>query len=414
MSIIVQKFGGTSVASEERIRLVARKIVETRQAGHDVVAVVSAMGNTTSELLDLATNLAPQPPRRELDMLLSAGERISMSLLSMCIQEMGEKAISLTGPQSGIHTTDTHFNARIKDVRPDRVARELKRGKIVIVAGYQGVNSRGEVTTLGRGGSDTTAVAIAAALDASRCEICSDVDGVFSSDPRVVEEAARIDNMNHEEMLELARHGASVLNPRAVEYAWKRDLDVRARCTFDDGEGTMITRDANQHETSITGIAGQKELVRINTANDKESCNIVARLLGDADPFLVEECGDGRRDLYVPTEEIADIKSLGQQLESDLSEAVQVETGLASASAVGLNVGSDQDTRNSFEQILREAGIEVRRCFAGSHSIAAVFAKGKREEAMQALHKAFIEPRLAEEEKARNKNNKGNGKQCVA
>ncbi|MDX1455483.1 MAG: aspartate kinase [Gammaproteobacteria bacterium] len=392
MSTIVMKFGGTSVASEERLRLVARKIVDTKREGHDVVAVVSAMGNTTSELLDLATNLAPTPPRRELDMLLSAGERISMSLLSMAIQEMGEKSISLTGPQSGIHTTDTHFNARIKDVRPDRVAREIGRGKIVIVAGYQGVNSRGEVTTLGRGGSDTTAVAIAAALDASRCEICSDVDGVFSSDPRVVEEAARIDEMNHEEMLELARHGASVLNPRAVEYAWKRDLDVRARSTFDDGQGTMITRDANQHETSVTGIAGQKELARINTANDDESCKLVDKLLGDADPFLVAEHEDGRRDLYVPTEEIADIKSLGRELEDGLDDSVRVETGLASVSAVGLNIGSDTDIRSEVEQVLTDNDINIGRTFCSSHAVATILPKDERVKAMQVLHAHFLEP----------------------
>ena len=167
MSIVVQKYGGTSVATEERLRLVARKVIAARKAGHDVVVVVSAMGNTTSDLLDLATNLAPQPARRELDMLLSAGERISMSLLSMAIQQMGQSAISLTGPQAGIRTTNTHFNARITDVRPDRVLRELERGKVVVIAGYQGVNAKGEVTTLGRGGSDTTAVAIAAAVNAT-------------------------------------------------------------------------------------------------------------------------------------------------------------------------------------------------------------------------------------------------------
>lgn len=391
MSTIVQKYGGTSVASEERMRLVARKIVETHKQGHDVVAVVSAMGNTTSELLDLATNLAPQPQRRELDMLLSAGERISMSLLSMAVQQMGVNAISLTGPQSGIHTTDTHFNARIKDVRPDRVRRELARGKVVIIAGYQGVNSRGEVTTLGRGGSDTTAVAIAAALDAEHCEICSDVDGVYNADPRVVKNAQRIDLMNHEEMLEMARHGASVLNPRAVEYAWKRDLDVRARSTFENGKGTTITREANKTGASeVTGIAGHKELVRINTASDEKSCRIVDSLLGEADPFLSIEAGDGRQDLYVAAEDIADIKTLGKQLESDIEGTVHVETGLASASAVGLNVGSCRATRSQAAEILEAAGVTVKHEFRASHSLVAIIPKTDREKAMNALHKTFI------------------------
>lgn len=392
MNIIVQKFGGTSVASEERLRLVARKVVAARKAGHDVVVVVSAMGNTTSELLDLATNLAPQPARRELDMLLSAGERISMSLLSMTIQQMGVPAISLTGPQAGIKTTDTHFNARILEVRPDRARRELQRGKVVVVAGYQGFNAKGEVTTLGRGGSDTTAVAIAAALDAEHCEICSDVDGIYSSDPRVVKSAKRIDVMNHEEMLEMARHGASVLNPRAVEYAWKRNLDLRAKSTFEEGDGTLITRDANkQGESSISGIAGHKELVRINTANDEESCETVADLLGDADPFLSIECGDGRRDLYVPAEDIADIKALGKQLDRDVEGAVHVETGLASASAVGLNVGSCVDTREEVQTLLNKAGVNVRQLFCASHSLAAIIRKTERAQAMDALHRHFIE-----------------------
>ncbi|MDX1443295.1 MAG: aspartate kinase [Gammaproteobacteria bacterium] len=397
MGIVVQKFGGSSVASEERLRLVARKIVATRNEGHDVVAVVSAMGNTTSELLDLATNLAPHPERRELDMLLSAGERISMSLLSMTLQQMGVDAISLTGPQSGIHTTDTHFNARIKEVRPDRVSRELDGGNVVVVAGYQGVNSRGEVTTLGRGGSDTTAVAIAAALGAERCEICSDVDGVYSADPRVVENAEQIDRMNHEEMLELARHGASVLNSRSVEYAWKRDLDMRARSTFDDGEGTLITRDTPEHDVSVTGIAGHKALVRINTSNDEESFGVVADLLGDADAFLSIEVGDGRRDLYVSAEDIADIKALGKQLESDLSGGVHVETGIASASAVGLRVGSCEETKAKVAAVLDEAGIDVRNTFCDSHSIACIVPEDQRVKAMNALHKAFIESKTSGE-----------------
>lgn len=392
MSIIVQKFGGTSVASEERLRLVARKVVAARNAGHDVVVVVSAMGNTTSDLLDLATNLAPQPARRELDMLLSAGERISMSLLSMTIQQMGLAAISLTGPQAGIKTTDTHFNARIVDVRPDRVRRELARGKVVVVAGYQGFNAKGEVTTLGRGGSDTTAVAVAAALDAQHCEICSDVDGIYSSDPRVVKTAQRLDEMNHEEMLELARHGASVLNPRSVEYAWKRNLDMRAKSTFEDGEGTLITRDANkQGETEVTGIAGHKELVRINTANDEASCETVNELLVDADPFLIIECDDGRRDMYVPAEDIADIKTLGTQLDRDVEGAVTVETGLASASAVGLNVGSSSTIRKEAETALIKAGLDVSHVFCASHSVAAIIRKQDRAEAMQVLHRHFID-----------------------
>ncbi len=396
MNIIVQKYGGSSVASEERLRLVARKVVAARKAGNDVVVVVSAMGNTTSELLDLATNLAPQPARRELDMLLSAGERISMSLLSMTIQQMGVPAISLTGPQAGIRTTDTHFNARITDVRPERVHRELDSGRVVVVAGYQGFNAKGEVTTLGRGGSDTTAVALAAALDAQHCEICSDVDGVYSADPRVVKTARRIDELNHEEMLEMARHGASVLNPRSVEYAWKRNLDMRAKGTFADGAGTLITRDANLHgDAEVTGIAGHRALVRINTASDDASCEATAEILGDADTFLCVDCGSDRRDLYVCADDIADIKALGKQLDRDIEGTVHVETGLASASAVGLGVGACASTRGEIRKVMDSAGVSVRRLSGTRHALAAIISRQDRDVAMDALHRHFIMPAIA-------------------
>lgn len=392
MSIIVQKYGGSSVAAEERMRLVARKVVAARQSGQDVVVVVSAMGNTTSELLDLATNLAPQPARRELDMLLSAGERISMSLLAMTIQQMGVPAISLTGPQAGIKTTDTHFNARIVDVQPARVRQELAGGKVVVVAGYQGFNGKGEVTTLGRGGSDTTATALAAALEAECCEICSDVEGVFTADPRVVPDARLLDELHHEEMLEMARHGACVLNPRAVEYAWKRHLDLRAKGTFADGPGTLITRTANVNgDEAICGIAGHSSLVRINTANDEESRDITSDLLGDADVFLAVEHDDGRRDLYVPATEIADIKALEKQLDKRIDGAVHVETGLASVSAIGLKAGSCGRIRRLMETALGEVGLDSGKVFCRAHSLAAIVPRRERVSLMKLLHRELIE-----------------------
>ncbi len=231
MSIVVQKYGGSSVADVARIRQVAERVVRTKQAGHDVVVVVSAMGDTTDELLALAKQVSPNPERRELDMLLTAGERISMALLSMAIRELGGDAISFTGSQSGIITNDRHVDARIVEVRPFRVQDELARGKIVVVAGYQGVSYRREVTTLGRGGSDTTAVAMAAALGAEYCEICSDVDGVYTADPRVVPDARRIGTLSYEETQELAEAGAKVLNAQAVEFAKEKGIAIYARAT---------------------------------------------------------------------------------------------------------------------------------------------------------------------------------------
>ena len=231
MSIIVQKYGGSSVADVGKLRYVAERVMQTARRGHQVVVVVSAMGDTTDELLAMAKQVSPNPERRELDMLLSAGERISMALLSLAIRELGGDAISFTGSQSGIITNDRHVDARIIEVRPFRVQDELARGRIVVVAGYQGVSYKREVTTLGRGGSDTTAVAMAAALDAEYCEICSDVDGVYSADPRVVPAARRIDTLSYEETQEMAEAGAKVLNAQAVEFAKEKGIAIYARAT---------------------------------------------------------------------------------------------------------------------------------------------------------------------------------------
>ncbi len=219
MAIVVQKYGGSSVADVRRLKTVAERVMRTKALGHDVVVVVSAMGDATDDLLAMAKQVSASPDRRELDMLLSAGERVSMSLLSMAIRELGGDAISFTGSQSGIITNDRHVDARIIEVRPFRVQDELARGKIVVIAGYQGVSYKKEVTTLGRGGSDTTAVAMAAALNAEYCEICSDVDGVYSADPRIVAPARRIGTLSYEETQEMAESGAKVLNAQAVEFA---------------------------------------------------------------------------------------------------------------------------------------------------------------------------------------------------
>src|ERR1700720_329817 len=229
MSIVVQKYGGSSVADVNRLRLVAARIMRTKRQGHDVVVVVSAMGDTTDDLLGLAKQVSSSPDRRELDMLLSAGERISMALLSLAIRDLGGDAISFTGSQSGIITNDRHVDARIIEVRPFRIQDELARGKIVVVAGYQGVSYRKEIPPLGRGGSDTTAVAMAAALGADWCEICSDVDGIYTTDPRVVPQAKRIPILSYEETQELAESGAKVLNAQAVEFAKERGIAIYAR-----------------------------------------------------------------------------------------------------------------------------------------------------------------------------------------
>src|SRR6201990_3272145 len=271
MSIVVQKYGGRSVADAGKLRLVAERIMRTKKEGHDVVVVVSAMGDTTDELLALAKTISPNPDRRELDMLLSAGERLSMALLSIAIRELGGDAISFTGSQSGIITNDRHVDARIVEVRPFRVQDELARGKVVVIAGYQGVSYRREVTTLGRGGSDTTAVAMAAALGAEDCEICSDVDGVYSADPRVVPAARRIGTLSYEETQELAEAGAKVLNAQAVEFAKDKGIAIYARATSaalpgadPAADGTVVRRHPPRMPGTDVGFPSKRDVIVID------------------------------------------------------------------------------------------------------------------------------------------------------
>src|SRR2546422_4750922 len=270
MAIVVQKYGGSSVADATRLKKVAERVMKTRREGHDVVVVVSAMGDTTDDLVALAKQLARNPDRRELDMLLTAGERIAMALLSMAIRELGGDAISFTGSQSGIITNARHVDARIVEVRPFRVQDELERGGVVVIAGYQGVSYRREVTTLGRGGSDTTAVAMAAALGAEYCEICSDVDGVYTADPRVVPTARRIGTLSYEETQELAEAGARVLSAQAIEFAKERGIAIYARATTSalpgadpSSDGTVVRRHAPRIPGTVAGVASERDVLVI-------------------------------------------------------------------------------------------------------------------------------------------------------
>src|SRR5437870_8455471 len=279
MPIVVQKYGGSSVADVTRMRQVAERVMRTRRAGHDVVVVVSAMGDTTDDLIALAKQVSPNPERRELDMLLTAGERIAMALVSMAIRELGGDAISFTGSQSGIITNDRHVDARIIEVRPFRVQDELTRGRIVVIAGYQGVSYKREVTALGRGGSDTTAVAMAAALDAEHCEICSDVDGVYSADPRVVAAAHRIGTLSYEETQEMAESGAKVLNAQAVEFAKEKGIAIYARATSGplpgadpSADGTVVRRHPPRMPGTVVGVASERDGLIVE-ATGKADCD---------------------------------------------------------------------------------------------------------------------------------------------
>lgn len=388
MSILVQKFGGSSVADLDKITAVARKVSATRKAGNDVVVVVSAMGDTTDELLEMARKISPEPSRRELDMLLSVGERIAMALLSMAIHEHGHEATSLTGSQCGIITTDSHSNARIMDVRPFRVQDELAKGRIVIVAGYQGTSYRREVTTLGRGGSDTTAVALAAALGAE-CEIYSDVDGVYSADPRVVLTARQLAELNYEEMQEMARSGARVLNAQAVEFARNSKIALYARSTHKpDSKGTVVRRDGfdDQVERAERGIpavavshidAGLWVTGELATASD----------LVDELPIVASRWSDDGF-VFISTDDLHDVDTLASRLRQ-LSDVDARQMGLVSIVGAGIG-GRLKWTRRAVEA-MKTVDVTPAAIDVSLSRLSFVVDSSQVADAANVLHSSFIE-----------------------
>ncbi len=353
MSIVVQKFGGSSVASLEKMRKVAAKVAARRQTGQDLVVVVSAMGDTTDELLALAKGLCVDPPRRELDMLLSAGERISMALLSMGLQEIGVEAISFTGSQSGIITDESHSNARIIEVRPARILEELARARVVIVAGYQGVSRAREVTTLGRGGSDTTAVALAAALSAEACEIYSDVDGVWSADPRVVEDAHKLDELGYGEMQELARSGAKVLNAQAVEWARKSGIVIHALHVGGAGSGTRVVAEVDRLAGRATGVALLADMARLGVRGGPAVLAETLALLSERGAAPHELLAtDAAASIWLSLENIHGFDALRAELSKRFGDRLEIEGGLSAVSAVGQGLC---DTAAPLQAALAEA-----------------------------------------------------------
>jgi aspartate kinase len=363
MPIVVQKYGGSSVADVDRIRRVAQRVVATRERGVQVCVVVSAMGKTTDQLLALARQVAPAPPRRELDMLLTCGERISMALLSMAVSELGHEAISLTGSQSGIMTNDRHSGARIIEVRPVRVQDELERGRIVIVAGFQGVSYKREITTLGRGGSDTTAVALAAALGADYCEICSDVDGVYTADPNIVDSARLLDAIGCDQMEELAAHGARVLHAAAIEFARRSGIALYARATARDDGGTRIGGatggvGAGAPAATPVGVTGQRKLVRLALAGDGAAARLLAAL-GAAGAAVLHLRGSDPASAVLALDDLPDWAAVRRQLDAALGSDLVIEEDLASVSAVGDGLGSDPRRVGALLAAASAAGVAV-------------------------------------------------------
>jgi len=403
---VVQKFGGSSVADAESIKRVARRIVATKKEGHDVVVVISAMGDTTDELLDLAMQVSPQPPARELDMLLTAGERMSAALLAMAIHDTGETARSFTGSQAGVITTAAHGNARIIDLTPGRIVSALDQGDIVIVAGFQGVaQDTKDVTTLGRGASDTTAVALAAALEAEYCEIYTDVDGLFSADPRIVPSARQIPEITYEETMELAANGAKILHLRCVEFARRAGVPVHVRSSFSNKPGTWVkdtstTEGTAMEDALITGIAHDRSDAKITVVGVPDRAGQAARI------FRTVADADINIDMIVQNVSVTDAttaisftlpQSEGKKA-IDALKSIQDEVGFANllyddqigkVSIVGVGMRSHPGVSATFFTALAEAGINIGMISTSEIRISVVVADEDVNDAVKVAHTAF-------------------------
>jgi aspartate kinase len=387
MSVLVQKYGGSSVADVDKIGRVADRVVAAKSGGHDVVVVVSAMGKTTDELLALARRVASDPPRRELDMLVSTGERVTMALLSIAIQARGADAISFTGSQSGIITSDRHFDARILEVRPVRIEEELTRGKIVIVAGYQGRSTRREITTLGRGGSDTTAVALAAALGAAHCEIYSDVDGVYSADPRVVPEAVHLPELDLASLQEMAEAGAKVLNAQAVEWARRAGITIHARRTSDPvggGRETVCVESATPK--NVRAVVGLDRVVQARVA--PRQLRAFAELAAELDLGLLDVAAAGEAaTCAIPLLNVPDWDRCRARIEERLGAAAELTAGCGVVSVVGNGLAAGLAR---FVELLEGCGAGATAIHAGPLRLAATIEGSRLVDAQRAMHAEFV------------------------
>jgi len=405
MGLIVQKYGGTSVGDAERIKSVAERIVSTARAGNQVCVVVSAMGHSTDELVSLAAQVSDDPNPREMDMLLTAGERISMALLSMVISDLGYESISLTGSQAGIVTDTTHGRARIIEVKGDRVRQALSAKKIAIVAGFQGVSTEYDVTTLGRGGSDTTAVALAAALEADACEIYTDVDGVYTADPRIVPTARKLHAVSYEEMLELAASGAGVLMLRAVEYARNYGVVLHVRSSFDYEDGTWVTEEDERMERAIiSGIAHDTSEAKVVIQNVPDTPGVAARVfrpLADEginiDMIVQNVAADGRTDISftMPTEDLRRARPVLDEIIGAVgAEGIATDPDIAKVSLIGAGMKSHPGVAADMFDAIADAGINIEIISTSSIRVSCVVRKFEVERAVRAVHDRFD---LAEE-----------------
>ncbi|MNO21748.1 Aspartokinase [compost metagenome] len=400
MALYVMKFGGSSVGDTERMQRVARRIVEKQDEGHQVAVVVSAMGDTTDDLIDQAKLLSNNAPVREMDMLMTTGEQISIALLSIAINALGRKAVSFTGWQAGFRTESEFGRARIVDIRPERVKKALDEGSIVIVAGFQGMTEDGEITTFGRGGSDTTAVALAAAVSADYCEIYTDVDGIYSTDPRIVKNARKLKEISYDEMLELANLGAAVLHPRAVEYAKHNQVRLIVRSSFNHNEGTVVKEEASMEQgVVVSGIAYDKNVARISIVGVSHVPGVLAKVFGsladvkiDVDIIVQSGVQGGKADFSF-TVALSDRERALKVLESIREEVpfqeVTSEEDLVKVSIVGAGMVSHPGVAAQMFDVISKQGVNIKMVSTSEIKVSCVIESGEVNEVVKALHTAY-------------------------
>ena len=397
--LIVQKYGGSSVADAEKVLNVAKRIMRTRMEGHDVVVVLSAQGKTTDGLIAKAKEINAKPSRREMDMLLSTGEQQSVALMAMAISAIGGRAVSLNAAQVGIETTNTYSNARIRNINTERIENELDEGSVVLVTGFQGVNAVGDTTTLGRGGSDTSAVALAAALNADICEIYTDVEGVYTADPRVVPDAAKLDEISYDEMLELASLGAKVLHHRSVEVAKKYNVKLVVRSSMSEAEGTEVKEDVKMERMLVSGVAADKKVSRISIMGVKdepgkafEIFSLMAKEKVSVDIILQSTGADGRQNItFTIGEDDLDIalKALEKNKARLTAQEIIHDENTAKLSIVGAGMASNPGVAAMFFEAMYDAGVNIQMISTSEIKITVLIAKDDIDAAMVAVHDKF-------------------------
>ena len=400
MGLIVQKFGGTSVANVEKIQNVASRVIEEKNRGNHVIVVVSAMGKSTDELVGLAKEISSSPNKREMDMLLTTGEQITISLLAMALTEKGYPAVSLTGWQAGIKTEPVHGNARIVDIDTNRLETELSQGKIVIVAGFQGITEDGAISTLGRGGSDTTAVALAAALKAEKCDIYTDVTGVYTTDPRYVKNARKLSSVSYDEMLELAHLGAGVLHPRAVEFAKNFNIPIEVRSSIEREAGTIIEEEVNMEQNLVVrGIAFENEITRVTVVGLPNSLTGLSVIFSElaknhinVDIIIQNTLAEQSTNLSfsIKKDDLEETIHVLENCKDKLNYSrIESETGLAKVSIVGSGMVSNPGVAAEMFEVLASNNIEVKMVSTSEIKVSTVIGQEKMVEAVEVLHEAF-------------------------